>query len=262
MATQDSIDLDAVVEQEIKTLTPDQLVRTGRAYNDFISEFSGLSAQAQEDRIALEAAKFTWDRMPKFDYYLEKIPTVQAERIVAEGTQEEVVEEFSQRMDKAENTKKLLLAAASFIVQKTNNPDDKRVYDQIRKGNGTTDALGDIITLVKFCEGHRDLLAQVSPGGQDIDDAYMEEANTEALDLIKLKGVAEKASDNIDQQVDRRNRLLTLMVLAEREIKLYAKMAFYDNLDYYYKHYASDVLRKKRKRAENKEEESKQGSTN
>lgn len=94
----------------------------------------------------------------------------------------------------------------------------------------------------------------MSPGGQVIDKAYLNKVEKDALDLLKLKGAAEAASDDITKQVDRKNRLITLMVKAERDMKLYAEMSFFDNIEHYNKHYASESLRRKRNRAAGEED--------
>jgi type IV secretory pathway component VirB8 len=51
------------------------------------------------------------------------------------------------------------------------------------------------------------------------------------------------------------NRLLILCILAQREIKLFAGIAFYDNPEYYDKHYASDRRREIRIKSEQNSDE-------
>lgn len=256
MATQDTIDYDALTEQEMAQLTADRLQKINRKYSDFLLEFTGCIAQVEEDKVALIAANFDWTLLPKYEFYLEKMPQVQAERIVAQGEQADAVEEFTLRMAEAELVKKVLLVMAAYILYRKNDPEDKRIYNEVRRDSGDTDTLSDIVTLVNFGRTNMALVSQISPGGQKIDEEYFTKATKDVKDLMRLKGISEKTLDNIDSRVDRKNRLLTLMVLAEREMKFFAKAAFFNDLDYYYKHYASDTLRKKRKRSEKKEEES------
>lgn len=246
--------IDTQVEQEIASVGPRDYLRTGRSYNDFLSEYTGIIAQVEEDKEPITGAGYEWKKMPKYIAYLEKIPKVQADRIVAEGDEADVVEEFEKRMPEAQKTEKLLMAMGRFILAQTEDADDKRVYDRVRDGYGYVDSLSDIVTMANFGRRHMDIVSQVSPGGQVIDKAYLNKVEKEALDLLKLKGAAEAASDDISKQVDRKNRLITLMVKAERDMKLYAEMAFFNNIEHYNKHYASESLRRKRNRAAGEED--------
>ena len=245
MAIPDQI--DAQVEQEVASVGPGDYLRTGRSYNNFLNEFSGLLAQVEEDKPAITGAGFPWKKMPKYTAYLEKMPKVQADRIVAEGEKSKVEEEFGERMPEAEKTKKLLMAMGRFILSQTEDADDKRVYDKVRDGYGYVDALSDNVTMANFGRRHMDIVSKVKPGGQAIDKAFLDKVEKEALDLLKLKGEADAASDDISKQVDRKNRLLTIMVKAERDMKLFAEMAFFNNIEHYKRHYASESLRRKKR---------------
>ena len=92
-----------------------------------------------------------------------------------------------------------------------------------------------------------DIVSKVRPGNITIDKPFLKKVEKEALELLKLKGEADAASDDISKQVDRKNRLLTLMVTAERDMKLFAEMAFFNNIEHYNRHYASESLRRKRR---------------
>ncbi len=251
MATSDPIDVQ--IEHNIVSLVPVEYLRPGRSYNDFLNEYTGLVAQCVEDKEPITGAGFSWQLMQLYTAYLNKMPKVQADRIVAEGEQAEVEKEFDERMPVAQKTKKLLMAMGRFILARTQDADDKRIYDKVRDGYGDVDTLSDIVTMANFGRRHIDIASQVGPGGQVINKAYLNMVEKEALDLIKLKGEADVASDDISKQVDRKNRLITLMVKAEREMKLYAEMAFFDNLEHYNKHYASESLRRKRNRGGDEE---------
>lgn len=72
----------------------------------------------------------------------------------------------------------------------------------------------------------------------------------DALKLLKLKGTADAARDDTMDQVDRQNRLISLCVAAEREIKLFAEMAFFDDIERYNRFYASAAIRERRNKDE------------
>ena len=71
-----------------------------------------------------------------------------------------------------------------------------------------------------------------------------------ALGLIKLRGEVVADGDDSKEQVDRQNRLMTLCINAQREIKLFAEMAFYDDTERYNQFYASDARRREKKPAQ------------
>ena len=85
--------------------------------------------------------------------------------------------------------------------------------------------------------------------GKTVDDAYLIQVEENALGLLKLRGEAIAAGDDARGQVDRQNRLMTLCINAQREIKLFAEMAFYDDTERYNKFYASATIRQQRKDA-------------
>ncbi len=247
MATSDPIDVQ--VEQDIASMEPGEYLRPGRSYNDFLNEYTGLVAQYVEDKLLVTGAGFGWNKMPQYEAYVTKLPKAQADRIVAEGEQSEAEKEFGERMPEAQKTKRLLMAMGRFVIAQTQAPGDKRVYDNVRDGYGQIDDLSDNVTMANFGRKHFDIASKVRPGGQEINKEYLDKVEKEALDLIKLKGFSDSASDDISKQVDRKNRIITLMVKAERDMKLYAEMAFFDNIDHYNKHYASESLRRKKSRS-------------
>ena len=120
------------------------------------------------------------------------------------------------------------------------------MYDEVRKGTGDVDTLNDVVTMAAFIRNHEKLAGQVRPGGKSADTAHLNQAKKNALHLLKLRGVALASNDDPKDEVKRKNQLLTLCILAQREIKLFAEMAFYENMDHYDQFYASDTLRKQR----------------
>ncbi len=121
----------------------------------------------------------------------------------------------------------------------------------VRKGSGDMDTLQDNITMASFLRKHKDLAQEVKPGGKSVDDKYLDSVEQKALGLIKLRGEVAADGDDSKEQVDRQNRLMTLCINAQREIKLFAEMAFYDDTERYNQFYASAAGRRKPKTDQN-----------
>lgn len=232
-----------VIEQEMAALTKEEYLRPGMSYNDFAEEVTNTFAQAQEDKKSLVDAGFDWSRMPKYIQYLQMLSLEHGKRVSNEGIQAEVQEQYKDKMPQADAIKKVLLVVIRYIVKRTNDSKDKRVYEIIRDGYGDMDTLQDILASISFIGAKMELAAQVRPGGIVVDQAYLDSAETLALHLVKLKGEVTAAADEGSEYVDRQNQLITLCIQALREIKLFAEIAYYDNPDHYDEFYASDRKR-------------------
>ena len=125
----------------------------------------------------------------------------------------------------------------------------------IRKGYGNIDTLHDIIAGNSVINNNLEFLSQVRPGGKEVTPQFLAESKALALQLIELRGDVTAAADDGSFHVDRVDRLITLCIKAQQEIKLFADIAFYDDQEHYNKHYASDRLREIRdKNAKNQED--------
>ena len=246
--------LETLIEQEMAALTKGDYLRPGMGFDKHVGELSNLLAQVKEDEVPLTQAGFKFSLMSKFYGYLEMITKTHGERVVAESDKKESRKEFNLKMPEAKKDKKLLMAVGRYIVKRTDSKEDKKVYDMVADGYGDVDTLTDIVTMAALMRKHEGLAQEVRPGGKTVDAGYLDSAEEKALGLIKLRGVAITSDDDSKEQVDRQNRLMTLSINAQREIKLYAEMAFYDDPDRYDQFYASDVIREQRKSAEKDQE--------
>jgi len=239
--------LETQIEQEMAVLTKDDYLRPGMGFDKHVGEFSNLLAQVKEDEVPLTQAGFEFSLLAKFYGYLEMITRTHGDRVVAESDKKESRKEFNLKMPEAKKDKKLLMAVGRYIVKRTDSKEDKKVYDMVSEGYGDVDTLTDIVTMAALLRKHEGLAQEVRPGGKTVDAGYLDDVEEKAIDLIKLRGVAITSDDDSKEQVDRQNRLMTLSINAQREIKLYAEMAFYDDPDRYDQFYASDEMRKMNK---------------
>ena len=239
--------LETLIEQEMAALTKDDFLRPGMAFDKHVGEYSNLLAQEKEDEPLLSQAGFDTSLMPKYHGYMDMLVLVHGDRVVAESDKKESRKEFNLKMPEAKKDKKLLMAVGRYIVNRTDSNEDKKVYDTVAKGYGDVDTLTDNVTMAAFLRKHKDLAQEVKPGGKTVDAGYLDDVEQKSLDLIKLRGEAITADDDSKEQVDRQNRLMTLCIQAQREIKLFAEMAFYNDTDRYNQFYASDEMRKQNK---------------
>lgn len=166
--------LDKLIEQEMASLDKKEYQRSGRSYNDFVKEYTGILAQSSEDDAELTGAGFDSSLRPKYYGYLEKLTMEHSERIVAEGEDSAAEEEFDTMMPEARLDKRVLMAVGRYIVSRTGDADDKRVYDLVRKGHGDVDTLSDNVTMSNYIKRHSELAAQVRPGGKVIDALFLD----------------------------------------------------------------------------------------
>ena len=232
-------EMNAVMESEMGALSEEQFIRPGCAFDIYEKYFSKLLAQTEKDRAPLTAAGFRYEeKMPKYVAYHEKLALEHGQRVNAESAVSKAAKVFREGIPQAKQDKKVLMAAGRYVVARSETPEPKRVYDQVRKGYGHVDLLNDNIAMVAFCRTYAGLVSEVRPGGITIDEAFLERVESEAVSLLKRHGEAAAATDEESYRVDRQRRLLTLCILAERDIKLFADAAYYDDTDYYNDNYA------------------------
>jgi hypothetical protein len=234
-----SQEMNETIEQKMAALDKDNLLRPGMSYNDFVGDYSNLIAQAQKDMPLLSGAGFDVLLMPLYTGYLDKLVLEQGERVAVEGETTENEAAFATGMPKAREDRKLLLAMGRYVVKRTKNPEAKRVYKMVSAGSGDVDTLNDNVAMVSFARKYKDHVAKVRPGGRVIDEAELARIETEALALLKLRGESSTDAKTPSSQVSRKRRIVSLCVEASREIRLLAEMAFYNDLDYYNRFYAS-----------------------
>lgn len=251
MKTTDPKDFLEEIQGEMAALNREEWLQSGIPFDNFVSEFSQTLAQATEDEAALSAAGFDAEQIPKYYGYLRALSSIHGERVVAEGRQAEAQAAFSEKLAAINSVVTVLLAVCRFIVRSTGNEKASRVYQLMRKGNTISDKLNDVFPMVEFIRENAKVAQHVHPGGIVVDDAYLTAAETSAAALIRLRGKALNEVNDTHIFVARQNQLLTLCIRAQRLMKLYAEMAFYDDLDYYTRHYTSDTVRKKNARRRN-----------
>jgi hypothetical protein len=113
----------------------------------------------------------------------------------------------------------------------------------LAKGSGMIDDMTDSVGLTSFIAQHPEQAAQIRPAGQVIDAQFLEQAKNRAVGLLAARGFVLEHGVPQNAAVDRQNRLLTLCLNAQSDIKKFAYAAFCDDIEYYNRHYASEASR-------------------
>jgi hypothetical protein len=232
------------IDKEMLALTEDDYRRPGTSINKFIDDLSGNLAQANFDLIALANAGFDASNMPYYNALLEMLSLVHAERrgIVTDTPEKRAY--FDKQIVEAELDKKRLMVVAGHIVEMTGSKKLQRNYRVIAEGSGYVDMLNDVLALVSMVLGYPKYSSQIKPGGVEITDAYCKDASNRAVELLLLKGYVVEHGVPQNKSVDWQNRIVTLCLRAQSDIKKFANAAFFEKLDYYNSNYASDSRRK------------------
>ena len=231
--------MSAIIEKEIEALTRSDYRRPGTSMNKFIGEFSGLLAQAEEDRDMLVASGLDGELLPKYRALLEMLSLAYGDRLGTTPESPEQRVDFNEKMALAENDRRRLGVVGAHIAEKSNDPPARSSYRRIAKGSGSVDTLTDNLGLVTLIKEYPELAAEIKPGGVEITAAYMDEVVTRAVNLLQMRGIVVEKGVPRNEAVDRQNRLLTLCLNAQSHIKKYAYAAFFDNIEYYNSNYAS-----------------------
>lgn len=238
-----STKLNSAIETNMNSLKKSNMLRSGRGIKSFLKEFSSLLGQVSKDRATLEAIGFDYSLMDEYKAILEKLVIIYEERIVSEGSVDDVVKKFRDEMVKAKENQKILSIVIRYIIARNHNSDIKHRYDIIRKGKRQIDVINNIIAMVNIIKHYPELSSEIVPRGQVIDNEFLDNIHKQTINLAILKGQADVVVHETNISVDRLNRIISLAVAAEREMKLYAELAFSDDIDRYNKNYASAALR-------------------
>lgn len=148
---------------------------------------------------------------------------------------------FDTQMAIAEMDRKRLGVVAAYVVEKSGDKKALRNYRYIAKGSGPIDTLTDNLGLSALVRQFPEMASQIKPGGQAVDAKYLDEATARAVELLAMSGYVMERGVPQNVAVDRQNRLLTLCMQAQSDIKKFAAAAFFDNIEYYNSNYASDI---------------------
>ena len=231
------------IEDKMAALTEAEYRHPDGGLDDFMTDISRLIGQAKKDRTELERANFPYETsMPLYEGYLEILALEHGQRVNADQQRGDAQVQFAEGMPLAQNHRKILMKAARFVVAKSTDEEPMKVYKMIQKGRGQVDTLNDNISLVAFCTSHQDLASKINPDGQAITPEYLGTVETQAVSMLKLRGETSMAEGERNRRVDRQRRLITLLLNAEQDIKLYADAAFVFDSDRYNNDYVKPFI--------------------
>jgi hypothetical protein len=238
-----SAELSKSIEKEAAVLKSDEYRRPAMSINRFIAEYSGNLAQAKEDMDELVAAGFDAGKMPRYRALLEMLSLSHGERLGTTPESPEKRARFNKLMAEAEMDRKRLGVVGAHITEQCGDAKVRRNWRTIVKGSGMVDTCIDNLSLIAMVKEFPELASQIRPGGKEISAKYLEEVTGRAVELLQLKGIVVEKGVPQNAAVDRQNRLLTLCLNAQSDIKKYANAAFFDTIEYYKSNYASSSAR-------------------
>lgn len=208
-----------------------------------IGYMSSVLAQFEKDEKVLAAAGADVSKKPYFYGLFETLTAVNVDRVTSVGEVSPESKEFREEAEKIEDTGKMLRVVVNHIVKKSDDPKVVKIYRQILDGSGQVNALLDVLSYIQMIRFHPELAAEVNPGGVKVTPKLLDEVERQTTALLKKAGVAAGDGYARNVNVERQKQILTLCLDAITYIKDYAKIAFYNNMEYYKKNYLPRIRR-------------------
>ncbi len=236
-------ELRRAIRGDMDALDPEDYLRFSSTVPDGLGELSSLLAQCTKDKGALVAAGFRWERMEKYEGYLEMLLLLHGERIASIPESPEERAEYFSLLEQAEDDRKVLRIVAHHILQETNDPKLLQIYRKVQSGAGMIDTMTDNVAFSVLIGRHMDLACEIRPGGREVTAEYLKDVTVRAKRLMRMRGLV--VSDGVprNEDVDNQNRIITLCMQAMSYIRRFARSAFYNDLDYYNSNYTKSTRR-------------------
>lgn len=245
-------ELEAIIIANIKAVT--KIRGAGMAFEKFLKEYARYLAQAEIDKDPLTSAKFQWEKKALYDGYLYMLTEERADRIIAEGIKSSAKQDLTNVMPGLKIYLETLIKVCKFIIERTANKNFEASYKMVKFSNKRITILNNIIYLAELIETELELAAQISPGGEEINQEYLDKVNGEAHHAIELEAQAESSTSERSLHVDIQNKLITLCLDAQHEIITFADSAFINDRAYFKEHYTNHVRREMYKQSKKEDE--------
>lgn len=230
-------ELDRLIETQLEAISPDKFRRPGISNSEYIDAFTSFVATAKKDETSLVAAGLPQDKFAYIDGLQEKLLlTFGARHSTLTDTPEER-KYCDEQMAIVEDERKKLLIVCDYIADVCGDPAVRKNYQFIVKGSSAVDSLTDVVLLVMNVRQFLQLASQIRPEGVLIDEAFCTRAHDRAVELLGKKGIIVEKGVPKNAAVNKLNRIITLCVTAQSEIKRFAYAAFYKDPKYYEDNY-------------------------
>jgi hypothetical protein len=232
-----SAELELQIEAEKAALIDSDIRRSGHTASDFADILTKLFANAKSDQQQLVDAGMSATYLEYCDALLQKLSKDLAFRY---GTSTEKPDErlyFEQQYSAIQKDRRYMLAVVSHIVERCGDKKIKQNYKHIVKGSSIIDSLHDCLALAVIIKKYPDFAAEIRPKGMTIDAAYCTLVENKAAELLKLKGYVVDNDLTPTDEVNQLNRIITLCVNAQSQLKKFAYAAFIDESEHYERFY-------------------------
>lgn len=230
-------ELDSLIEQQLDAIAPEKFRRPGLSNSEYIDAFSTFITTVRRDEAALIAAGLPQEKIAYIDSLCEKLLLTFGAR---HSTLSETPEErkyCDEQMAIVEDERKKLLIVLDYIADYCGDPAIRRHYQFIVKGSSTVDSLTDVVLLVMNVRQFLQLASQIRPQGVLIDEAFCARAHDRAVELLGKKGIIVEKGVPKSTAVNKLNKIITLCVTTQSDVKRFAYAAFYNDKKYYEDNY-------------------------
>ncbi|HEX2957505.1 MAG TPA: hypothetical protein VHO70_11780, partial [Chitinispirillaceae bacterium] len=204
--------------------------------------------QMQIDLERLIQAGFEKECSVKYIGLQEMLVLLYGERHGTVAPESEKNQYVKKQMALALEDKKRIMIVGRHIYDVHKDSTVKAALGPGRNGKGAIAVLTKILELVSLIQAYPETALQIRPCGVAVDDHYCTMVTNRALELLKLRGYIVVRGVPKNVKVDRLNRIITLCIQAQTQIKKFAKAAFLDNFDYYKDNYCSITRRPPRRK--------------
>lgn len=226
------------IDLRASKLNKNEFLKPSGGIQNFIVRFGSSAAQAGKDKDPLIRANFSLDEIEYSQALFENLALAYGMRVGSAPKIDGERAEYIKLKETAEMDVKIMREVISHIIDVTQDASVKKRYDKIVDGSSAVDTFTDVIALASAIEEYPEEARQIKPLGVEMTPEYLLKVKDNALRGLSLR-VSLGASGNIPSDtVDRQNRILTLCVKAEAEIRKFAHAAFLDNYEHYLRYYA------------------------
>ncbi len=213
--------------------------RSGLSHYNYLDDYGSLIANLEKNLAKIVQAGLDETQLPYYRGCLELLAKMISDGSGNDPESEEKAVEYALLVNIIAEFRLELGVVGRFIAKNSKNRKVKQKYKQIAKGSGDIDNAIDILGLVAMVKKYPSLAARIRPEGKVIDDAYCEEASEKAIALLQMKGFVIVNGVLQNSGSDFVNRIITLCLENQAEIKEFTKAAFCKDPDYYNANFTS-----------------------
>lgn len=230
---------------EMKSIIDNKMIgvnsirRSGLSHFNFLDDYGSLIANTEKNLAALVKAGFDETELPYYRGCLEMLALTIGDRTSTDVQAVAKSQEYARIVADVAVYRVELGVVGRSIAKNSGNRKVQQKYKQIIKGSGDIDNAIDILGLVSMVQSYPELAVRIRPDGKTIDENYCKNASEKAMALLQLKGYVVVNGVPQNNGTDYLNRLITLCIDNQSDIKEFAQAAFCKDPDFYNANFTS-----------------------